>query len=56
MHRPSNSSRFDHPNNIWWGALYLHTPSVLTFLLQCERPSFTPIQKIDKFIVLYISY
>ena len=76
-HRPSHSSRFDHPNNIWWAVQiikqyrslssslcsFLHSPvtsSLLgpnillntlfsntpqpTFLPQCERPSFTPIQ------------
>jgi len=71
MPRLSHSSRFDLPNNIWWGArsfsshyVVFSTPCYLfvllrpkyhrqnhilkrpkpTFLLQCERPSFAPIQ------------
>jgi len=68
---PSHSSRFDHPDNIWWGVhiikllIMLFSPLVPlrpkcspqhpflkhpqpTFLPQCERPSFTPIQNIGQ--------
>ena len=38
--RPSHSSRFYHPNNTGWGVEIIKP----TFLLQCERPGFTPIQ------------
>jgi hypothetical protein len=37
--RPSHSSRFDHPNTIGLGVEIIKP----TFLLQCQRLSFTPI-------------
>ena len=33
MHRPSHSSRFDHPNNIWWVVQIIQLPIVLLLLL-----------------------
>ena len=45
--RPSHSSRFDHPNNIWW-AVNIIKLSLIVFCYcphRCERPSFTPTHK-----------
>jgi len=79
MPRPSHSSRFYHPNNIWWAVqiikflvmflspllchLVRRRPKYSSqhpflkhpqpkFLPQYERPSFTPIKKTVKIIVL----
>ena len=78
MPRPSHSSRFDHPNNVWWAAQiinlfimyfsslpcylvslmrkypFIFEHSQPTFLPKCERPSFTPIPKTGRIIVMCI--
>jgi len=41
MPRPSHSSRFDHPNNVWWGVQIIKVPHYVLFTPLLLRPSYT---------------
>jgi hypothetical protein len=52
MHRPSHSSRFDHPNTIWWGVNIIKLLNMKFYPLPCYlvplRPKYSPQHPILK--------
>ena len=53
MHRPSHSSRLDHPNNIWWGVQIIKLLVIKCVPFPCYlvplRPKYSPQHPILKY-------